>query len=100
MAGRKNFAKGIEAFLGEQDRSHEKPIVQKMTRKNVETRTTFILDIELLELVKALAYWERKPLKQIVKNALKDYLTSKGDQYIENALNDYRKNASSRKEEE
>jgi hypothetical protein len=99
MAGRKNFAKGIEAFLGEQDRLNEKPTIQKLTRKNVETRTTFILEVELLELIKALAYWERKSLKQIVKSALKDYLDSKGGEYIKNALNNYRSNESFQKEE-
>lgn len=98
MAGRKNFAKGIEAFLGEQDRLNEKPMIQKLTRKNMETRTTFILEVELLETVKALAYWERKPLKQIVKAALEEYLDLKDDSYLKNALNSYRMNSSLQKE--
>ena len=38
------------------------------------TRNTFILRKEYLEKVKALAYWERKTIKEVMDEALGSYL--------------------------
>ena len=43
-------------------------------KKNIEKRTTFIVDCDLLERAKAAAYWERLRLKDIVNEALKVHL--------------------------
>jgi hypothetical protein len=42
------------------------------------TRATFILRNEYLEKIKALAYWERKTIKQIIDEVLRAYLKEKG----------------------
>lgn len=41
------------------------------------TRNTFILRKEYLEKIKALAYWERKTIKEVVDEALGSYLKEK-----------------------
>ncbi len=41
------------------------------------TRATFIVQEDQLEKIKALAYWERKQIKEIVREALESYLTDK-----------------------
>lgn len=41
------------------------------------TRATFILRREHLEKLKALAYWERKMIKEVMDEALVIYLTRK-----------------------
>ena len=41
------------------------------------TRDTFILRIDYLEKIKALAYWERKKVKDVVDEALGSYLKGK-----------------------
>jgi uncharacterized protein YnzC (UPF0291/DUF896 family) len=41
------------------------------------TRNTFILRIDYLEKIKALAYWERKKVKEVVDEALGSYLKGK-----------------------
>jgi len=41
------------------------------------TRNTFILRKEYLEKIKALAYWERKRIKDVVDEALGKYLKGK-----------------------
>ena len=41
------------------------------------TRTTFILRECRLEKLKALAYWERKPIKEVMDEALGSYLKRK-----------------------
>jgi hypothetical protein len=45
--------------------------------QNGWTRNTFILRKEYLEKLKALAYWERKTIKDVVDEALGSYLKSK-----------------------
>jgi uncharacterized protein YnzC (UPF0291/DUF896 family) len=41
------------------------------------TRDTFILRKEYLEKIRALAYWERKKLKEVIDEALGSYLKGK-----------------------
>jgi uncharacterized protein YnzC (UPF0291/DUF896 family) len=41
------------------------------------TRDTFILRKEYLEKIRALAYWERKKLKELIDEALGSYLKGK-----------------------
>jgi uncharacterized protein YnzC (UPF0291/DUF896 family) len=41
------------------------------------TRDTFILRIDYLEKIKALAYWQRKKVKDVVDEALGSYLKGK-----------------------
>ena len=41
------------------------------------TRNTFILRKEYLEKIKALAYWERKTIKDVIDEALGSYLKGK-----------------------
>jgi len=45
--------------------------------KNGWTRATFILRDDYLEKIKALAYWERKKVKEVVDEALGFYLKGK-----------------------
>jgi len=44
--------------------------------QNDWTRNTFILRKQYLEKIKALAYWERKTIKDVVDEALGSYLRS------------------------
>lgn len=41
------------------------------------TRATFILRNDYLEKIKALAYWQRKKVKEVIDEALGDYLIGK-----------------------
>jgi hypothetical protein len=41
------------------------------------TRATFILKSDYLEKIKALAYWERKEIKEVVDELLEFYLKGK-----------------------
>jgi len=44
------------------------------TDRNVWTRATFIVRRDRLEKMKAVAYWERQTLKQVLDSALKSHL--------------------------
>jgi hypothetical protein len=66
--------------LSEQVLTPEIKLNQKSTQKGLEigwTRATFIVQEELLEKLKTLAYWERTTIKDLVGEALKNYLSNK-----------------------
>jgi hypothetical protein len=79
---KKNFSGGLNSLLGDQP---EQPKVgrpktqfkevtktsQEGTKEN-ETRATFIVNEELLEKLKALAYWERVLIKEVINTALQE----------------------------
>lgn len=46
---------------------------QEGTKLN-ETRATFIVNEEQLDKLKAVAYWERLKIKEVVSRALEDYI--------------------------
>jgi hypothetical protein len=48
------------------------------------TRATFILRERHLEELKALAYWERKPIKEVMDEALGEFLKGKKIRFISN----------------
>jgi hypothetical protein len=82
---KKDFSGGLNSLLGDQP---EKPKVgrpktnlKEITKSSQEgttegeTRATFIVREDLLEKVKAVAYWERMLYKEVVNTALEEYLS-------------------------
>jgi len=79
--GKKNFTGGLSSLLGENDkpkRGRPKTSTREVTKssqegtKEKETRATFIVNEELLDKLKAIAYWDRKLIKEVVDTALQD----------------------------
>jgi hypothetical protein len=77
---KKNFTGGLNSLLGEQEDKPKRgrPVTstreitkssQEGTKEN-ETRATFIINEELLEKLKAIAYWERSLIKDVMNTAL------------------------------
>ena len=77
---KKNFTGGLNSLLGEQEDKPKRgrPVTstreitkssQEGTKEN-ETRATFIINEELLEKLKAIAYWERSLIKDVINTAL------------------------------
>lgn len=78
---KKNFTGGLNSLLGDNDkpkRGRPKTSTKEITKssqegtKEKETRATFIVNEELLEKLKAIAYWDRKLIKEVVNTALQD----------------------------
>lgn len=82
---KKNFSGGVSSLLGETATQIEKkgpgrPVTQlkEITKtsqegtKEGETRATFIVKEELLDKVKAIAYWDRILFKDVINSALED----------------------------
>lgn len=84
---KKSFSGGLNSLLGEtkqpeqateQVESKQKKEITKTSQigtKEKETRATFIVNEDLLEKLKSLAYWDRVLIKDIVNNAFEDYIS-------------------------
>ncbi len=79
---KKNFAKGIDAFF-----SVEK--TKKPDASTLEKKTSFIIEKDVLDKIKALAYWERKTVKNILKECIDQFFTLKDRTYIQEAIENY-----------
>ena len=90
---KKNFSGGIESLLGNQigKPKRGRPVTQtkEITKssqegtKENETRATFIVREDLLENLKAVAYWERMLIKDVINTAFEEalakYVKKNGD---------------------
>ena len=82
---KKNFTGGLNSLLGDQPEKPKRgrPVTQtkEITKssqegtKENETRATFIINEELLEKLKAIAYWDRILIKEVVNTALQEAVT-------------------------
>jgi hypothetical protein len=86
---KKNFSGGLNSLLGEPSietkKDNKAPKVgrpktqfkeitkssEEGTKEN-ETRATFIVNKELLEKLKAIAYWDRVLIKEVINKALQE----------------------------
>jgi hypothetical protein len=79
---KKNFTGGLNSLLGDQPEKPKRgrPVTQTKditkssqegTKEN-ETRATFIINEELLEKLKAIAYWDRVLIKDVINTALQE----------------------------
>ena len=78
---KKNFTGGLNSLLGDNDkpkRGRPKTSTREITKssqegtKEKETRATFIVNEELLDKLKAIAYWDRVLIKDVVNTALQE----------------------------
>ena len=56
---------------------------------NTARPTTFRIDVDLMETIKAVAYWERKKIQDVLDDALRDYLTQIPKQELTKAKKAY-----------
>jgi len=79
---KKSFTGGLNSLLGDQPEKPKRGRPQTSTReitkssqegtKENETRATFIINEELLDKLKAIAYWDRLLIKDVVNTALQE----------------------------
>lgn len=89
---RKNFAKGIDAILGDSEeasKTYSEISSFKGNKKEKFLRTSLYVDIETYEQLKALAYWDRRSLTSLVNEAFALYVESKGKKYVSDAVKKY-----------
>jgi hypothetical protein len=79
---KKSFSGGLNSLLGDQPEKPKRgrPVTQtkEITKssqegtKENEVRATFIVNEEILEKLKAIAYWERLLIKDVINTALQE----------------------------
>ena len=84
---KKNFTGGLNSLLGDQPEKPKRgrPVTQtkEITKssqegtKENETRATFIINEELLDKLKAIAYWDRLLVKDVINTAIQEYVDKK-----------------------
>ncbi|NGX51413.1 MAG: hypothetical protein K1060chlam2_01279 [Chlamydiae bacterium] len=96
---KKNFSAGIDAVLGNRISPTQRPKKLETVEDILEERTSIMLQSELLERLRAMAFWERSTIKTEVENAIKRYLNEKGDTIVEKALKHFREKKIRRKKQ-
>ena len=82
---KKNFTGGLNSLLGDQPEKPKKgrpqTVFKEITKssqegtKENETRATFIVNEDLLEKLKAIAYWDRVLIKEVINTALEEAIS-------------------------
>ena len=82
---KKNFTGGLNSLLGDTPETTKRgrPVVKtkEITKtsqqgtKEKETRATFIVNEELLEKLKAIAYWDRLLIKDLINTAFEETIS-------------------------
>lgn len=80
---KKNFDSGINAILRKTSKDNRKDIATGI-------RTSVILGNESLESLRALAFWNRTTLKNVIESAVEDYLSRVDRGSLEKAICEYR----------
>jgi len=77
---KKDFKGGLDSLLGEIQSKPKKAPVREVTKstqegtKEGEARATFIVNEALVSKLKAIAYWDRILLKDVINTAISDYV--------------------------
>ncbi|MFZ1323452.1 MAG: hypothetical protein WAT71_18020 [Ignavibacteria bacterium] len=103
---KKDFKGGLSNLLGEnteaKNESVKAPSTEPQKRKEItkttqegtyegDIRATFIVKENRLEILKALAYWERKKLKDLLDEALLNLIESRDPEQIKKVIEEYKK---------
>jgi hypothetical protein len=71
---KKSFKGGFASLLGEESKemfTHK----QEKSSEQLEKVSTFLVNVNQLQKLKAVAHWERSLIKEVLHDALDDYLT-------------------------
>ncbi len=102
MARKKSFSGGINSLL--ESTVNDTGIEEKASKERGRGKTqkkigadstiaSFVIRTDTLEIMRALAYWERKKIKDVLEEAMQQLQLEKGDNVITKALEEYRKQA-------
>lgn len=95
---KKTFSSGLSSLLSSteiEEKPQEKVSAKEESSKNEvldhSTRSTFVVQVDSLKKLKALAYWERKHIKDVFEEAFCCYFKTKKADFLETALSEYEK---------
>jgi hypothetical protein len=89
---KKNFSGGIDSlFTSPKSEEEKKPDAVSDENEVEQTRTTLIVNIDTYEKIKAIAYWERKAIKDIVEKSFNLALNLYTSEEVTQMLESYKK---------
>ncbi|HAF30439.1 MAG TPA: hypothetical protein DCG75_15460 [Bacteroidales bacterium] len=92
---KKNFSGGIDSLFQSNNKELTKePNLAEEKEKIEYARTTLIINKQMYEKIKAVAYWERKQIKDIIEEAFKNILSRFSENELEEILEFYKKDSS------
>ena len=100
---KKDFKGGIDSLLGKpipRKRGRPKTQFKEITKtsqigtKEGEIRATLLINETQLETIKALAWYERRKIKDVVSEALKKYTGSRDTKIVNMATKEYKRSLS------
>jgi len=85
---KKGFITGLDHLLEGSNSEKEEAKLDKQTKDNEEKeiRATFIITEGRINIVKALAYWQRKQIKQVLQESLDLYFSQVSKNEMDNAI--------------
>ena len=85
---KKGFRTGLDHLLEGSNSEKEEARQHKPTKDNEEKeiRATFIVTEGRINIVKALAYWQRKQIKQVLQESLDLYFSQISKNELDNAI--------------
>ncbi len=72
---KKNFEKGIDGLLQPSVPEEKRPDKEKI----ISVKATYYYNSEQLNKIKAIAFYDRKPIGKVIREALEVYIQSYGD---------------------
>lgn len=92
---KKNFSGGIDSLFQKNDHETKKQAGEINKLEDSEsTRTTIIVNVATYEKIKAIAYWERKSIKDIIEIGFKYAISQYSDENLLEILESYRQSNS------
>jgi hypothetical protein len=105
---KKNFSGGLNTLLEGSIAKQEKPAQDEPVKAGIkqeafkpaedkkpkgyrQPRATFLIDEDKVETLKAIAYWERKKIKDLIEEALDSVISSRNPEEIQKALIEFKK---------
>ena len=72
---KKSFRTGFDSLLGDSKIENNELKTEKKQSQKKEKRATFLVEINQYEKIKAISYWERRLIKDILFEALEVYIS-------------------------
>jgi len=87
------FSGGIDSlFQRNEQEPRKEPEDKNKSIETESTRTTIIVNVSTYDKIKAIAYWERKPIKEVIEKSFRLILDEYSTEELSEIVNSYRKN--------
>ncbi len=88
---KKNFTSGIDSLFQASDKKVEKEKTENREQKTLSySRTTLIVNSDTYEKIKAIAYWERKSIKDLIEEGFNQIISKYSKEQIIDIQNQYK----------